>query len=143
MEEETLLWQRSGLAIGIEPAFADFTARSDLTPELIRQYINTQIEHLRVLGYDADSCLFDLHKVAAGTVAATLKSRRFDCVVVGAGSREPLARLLLFEIQPCSHASARSEDHVQRHGGRHCGGRAAPDQTLKGTDSSDREVRHK
>ena len=44
-----------GLAIGIEPAFADFTARSDLTPELIRHYINTQIEHLRVLGYDAVS----------------------------------------------------------------------------------------
>ena len=28
-----------GLAIGIEPAFADFTARSDLTPEFIRHYI--------------------------------------------------------------------------------------------------------
>ena len=137
------MWQRSGLAIGIEPAFADFTARSDLTPELIRRYINTQIEHLRMRGYDAVSCLFDLHEIATETVAARLKSGQFDCVVVGGGSRERPARLILFEIQPCSHAGARSEDHVQHHAGRHCGSRAAPDQALKGTDSADREARHK
>ena len=131
------------MAIGIEPAFADFTARSDLIPELIRHYIDTQIEHRRVLGYDAVSCLVDLREIVAETVEAALKSRRFDCVVVGAGSREPPARLLLFEIQPCSHAGARSEDHVQHRAGRHCGGHAALDQTLNGTDSADREVRHK
>ena len=131
------------MAIGIE-CYANFTARSDHIPELIRHYMTTQIGNRRVLGYDAVSCLVDLREIAAETVESVLlKSRRFDCVVVGAGSREPPARLLLFEIQPCSHASARSEDHVQRHGGRHCGGRAAPDQTLKGTDSADREVRHK
>ena len=137
------MWQRSGLAIGIEPAFADFTARSDLTPKLIRHYINTQIEHLRVLGYDAVSCLVDLCEIAAETVEAALKSRRFDCVVAGAGSREPQARLLLFEIQPYSHAGARSEDHVQHRAGRHRGSRAALDQALKGTDSADREARYK
>ncbi len=131
------------LAIDIEPAFADFTALSDLTPELIRHYVNTQIEHLRVLGYDAFSCLVDLCEIAAETVEAVLKSRRFDCVVVGAGSREPPARLLLFEIQPCSHAGARSEDHVQHRAGRYRGGHAALVQTLNGTDSADREVRHK
>lgn len=136
------MWQRSGLAIGIEPAFADFTARSDLTPELIRHYISMQIEHLRMLGYDAISCLVGLCEIAAETVEAALKSRRFDCVVVGAGSREP-PRLLLFEIQPCSHAGARSEDHVQHRAGRHRGGHAASDQTLNGTNSADREVRHK
>jgi hypothetical protein len=137
------LWQRSGLAIGIEPAFADFTALSNLNIELIRHYINTQIEHLRMLGYDAVSCVVDLCEITAETVEAALKSRRFDCVVVGAGSREPPARLLLFEIQPCSHADASSEDHVQHHAGRHCRGRAALDQALKGTDSADREARHK
>jgi hypothetical protein len=107
-----------GLAIGIEPTFADFTARSDLTPEFIRRYIDTQIEHLRVLGYDAVSCPVDLCDIVAETVEAALKSRWFDCVVVGAGSREPPPRLTLFEIQPCSHAGARSEDHVQHHAGR-------------------------
>ena len=135
--------KESGLAIGIDPAFADFTAHSDLAPELIPHYMTTQIEHLRVLGYDAVSCLVDLREIAAENVEAALKSRRFDCVVVGAGSREPLARLLLFEIQPCSHAGAASEDHVQHRAGRHRGGHAALDQTLNGTDSADREVRHK
>ncbi len=43
--------KESGLAIGIEPAFADFKARPDLIPEFIRRYIDTQVEHLRVLGY--------------------------------------------------------------------------------------------
>ena len=135
--------KESGLAIGIDPAFADFTAHSDLAPELIPHYMTTQIEHLRVLGYDAVSCLVDLREIAAETVEAVLKSRRFDCVVAGAGSREPPTRLILFEIQPCSHAGARSEDHVPHRAGRHCGGHAALDQTLNGTDSADREVRHK
>ena len=137
------MWQGSGLAIGIE-CFANFTARSDHIPELIRHYMTTQIGNRRVLGYDAVSCLVDLREIAAETVEAVLlKSRRFDCVVVGAGSREPPARLLLFEIQFCSHAGARSEDHVPHRAGRHCGGHAALDQTLNGTDSADREVRHK
>ena len=131
------------LAIGIEPACADFTARSDLTPEFIRRYIDTQIKRLRGLGYDAVSCLVDLREIAAETVEAALKSRRFDCVVAGAGSRELPTRLILFEIQPCSHAGARSEDHVQHRAGRHRGGHAALDQTLNGTGSADREVRHK
>jgi hypothetical protein len=69
------------LAIGIEPAFADFTARSDLTPEFIRRCIDTQIKRLRGLGYDAVSCLVDLREIVAETVEAALKSRRFDCVV--------------------------------------------------------------
>ena len=37
----------SVLAIGIDPAFADFTAFPHLTPELVRNYIDAQIEQLR------------------------------------------------------------------------------------------------
>ena len=44
-------------------------------------YIDTQIKRLRVLGYDAVSCLIDLREIVAETVEAALKSRRFDCVV--------------------------------------------------------------
>jgi hypothetical protein len=141
--EDSVVAKEPGLSIGIEPAFADFKARSDLTPEFIDRYVDTQIEHLPALGCDAVSCLVDLREIVAETVEAVLKSRRFDGVVVGAGSRELPARLILFEIQPCSHTDARSEDHVQHHAGRHCGGRAPLDQILKGTDSADREVRHK
>ena len=75
--------KESGVAIGIEPAFAGLTALSDRTPELIRRYINTQIEHLRVFGYDAVSCLVDLRETADEAFDAVFRSRRFDCVVVG------------------------------------------------------------
>lgn len=85
------------LALGIEPAFADFTQFLDLIPELIRHFIDTQIGQLRMLGYDAESCLIDLGDTAEATVRQAIRARRFDCVVIGAGLREPPAMLLLFE----------------------------------------------
>lgn len=89
--------KKSVLAIGIDPAFADFTAFPQLTPELIRSHIDAQIERLRALGYDAESCLIDLGETASAVATAALASGRFDCVVIGAGLREPPERLLLFE----------------------------------------------
>jgi hypothetical protein len=89
--------KKSVLAIGIEPAFVDFTEFPDLTPELMRNYINAQIAHLRALGYDAEACLIDLGETAEEVAARTLRSNKFDCVVIGAGLREPAPRLLLFE----------------------------------------------
>jgi hypothetical protein len=91
------LAKKSVLAIGIEPAFADLTAAPQLTPELIRSYIDSQIEQLRLLGYDVVSCLIDLGDTAEAVTAATLTSKRFDCVVIGAGLRQPAPQLLLFE----------------------------------------------
>ena len=89
--------KRSVLAIGIDPALGDFEAFPQLTPEIIRGYIDAQIEQLRALGYDVDSCLVDLGDTAEVVAAAALQSKRFDCVVIGAGLREPPARLMLFE----------------------------------------------
>jgi hypothetical protein len=90
--------KKTVLAIGIEPAFADFGALPGLTPELIRNYIEAQIERLRALGFDAQSCLTDLGDTAETVVATALRSKRFDCVVIGAGLREPPERLPLFEM---------------------------------------------
>ena len=39
-------------------------------PSLFATTSNTQIEHRRVLGYDAVSCLVDLREIAAETVEA-------------------------------------------------------------------------
>jgi hypothetical protein len=89
--------KKSVLAIGIEPAFADFAAFPQLTPELIRSYIDAQIEQLRALGFDAESCLIDLGETAEEVTATALKANSFDCVVIGAGLREPAPQLLLFE----------------------------------------------
>ncbi|MDH2405541.1 hypothetical protein QCM77_37465 [Bradyrhizobium sp. SSUT18] len=85
------------LAIGIEPGSADYSAFPQLTPDLVRGYIEAQLLRLRDLGYEVTSCLIDLDAAAEAAVTAALRDERFDCVVIGAGLREPKERLLLFE----------------------------------------------
>jgi hypothetical protein len=89
--------KKSFLAIGIDPVFVDFSRLPGLTPELIRAYIDTQIERLRALGYEVESCLIELGERAEQTVKCALRPRAFDCVVIGPGLREPPERLLLFD----------------------------------------------
>jgi hypothetical protein len=43
--------KRSVLAIELDPTFADLKAFPGLTPELIRSYIDAQIEKLSLSGY--------------------------------------------------------------------------------------------
>ena len=85
------------LAIGIEPGNADYSAFPQLTPELVRDYIEAQLLRLRDLGYEVTSCLIDLDAAAEAAVTAALRDERFDCIVIGAGLRESKERLLLFE----------------------------------------------
>jgi hypothetical protein len=88
---------KSVLAIGIEPALADYATMPGLTPELIRGHIDAQFAQLRALGYDVEGCLIDLGETAERVVTAALQSKRFDCIVIGAGLRLPPLRLPLFE----------------------------------------------
>jgi hypothetical protein len=85
------------LAIGIEPGNADYSAFPQLTPALVRDYIDAQLLRLRDLGYEVTSCLIDLDAAAEAAVTAALREENFDCIVIGAGLREPKERLLLFE----------------------------------------------
>ena len=87
---------KSVLALGLDPAFADLTPFPNLTPDLIRAFIDAQLERLRGLGYEVESCLVDLGQTAEGVTAAQLESRTFDCVMIGAGLHAP-PHLLLFE----------------------------------------------
>jgi len=84
------------LALGLDPAFADFTQLPGLTPALIESYIDAQLERLRGLGYEVESCLVDLGETAEEVAARHLAAGPFDCVVMGAGLRAP-EQLLLFE----------------------------------------------
>ena len=79
--------QKSVLALGLDPCFADFTQLPGMTPELIRAFIDAQLERLRGLGYGVESCLVDLGETAEAVTSQLLKSRSFDCVVIGAGLR--------------------------------------------------------
>jgi hypothetical protein len=90
--------RKSVLAIGIDPAFADFTTLPGLTPELVRHHIDAELERVRAAGFDVESCLIDLGETAEKKAAAALRSKTFDCVVIGAGLREPVDCLLLFEM---------------------------------------------
>lgn len=56
-----------------------------------------QIGRLREFGYEVDSCLVDRGETAKMTVEKALRSRHYDCIVIGAGLREPAELLLLFE----------------------------------------------
>jgi hypothetical protein len=85
------------LAIGIDPAFADVSKFPQLTTELVRAYIDAELQRLRDAGYDVVPCLIDFGATAEQVTAAALASRQFDCVMIGAGLREPPDRLLLFE----------------------------------------------
>ncbi len=88
---------KSVLALGIDPAVLDFSKFPGFTAEQFRQFIDAQIDRLRALGFDVTNCLVDLGETAEATTAAALKSKRWDCIVIGAGLREPPERLLLFE----------------------------------------------
>ena len=88
---------RAVFAIGIDPALLDFSGHPQLTSELVRSYIDAELQRLREQGYDVTSCLIDLGETAEQVAAAALASGSFDCVVIGAGLRVPPERMLLFE----------------------------------------------
>lgn len=67
-----------------------------LTPELVRGYIDAQLERIRGLGYEVYSCLVDTGETAEKVLKDVLGGRAYDCVLIGAGLRAP-AQLILFE----------------------------------------------
>jgi hypothetical protein len=85
------------LAIGIDPAFVDFSSLPQFTPEMFRHYIDSQLERVRSGGYDVISCLIDRGDTAEAVIAAALTKDSFDAVLIGAGLRQPGDVLLLFE----------------------------------------------
>ena len=85
------------LAIGLDPRYADFAAMPGLTPEVVRAWIDAQIEAMRAQGYEVESCLVDTGEEAHLAVEGVLRARAFDCVVIGNGLRTPPDQLLLFE----------------------------------------------
>jgi hypothetical protein len=96
----------SVLAVGLDPATVDFSATPELTAELVRTFIDSQLQHLRALGYEVESCLIDCADTAAVGLARSLEARRYDCVMIGAGLRAPAQLLLLEKVINLVHARA-------------------------------------
>jgi hypothetical protein len=88
---------KSVLVVGLDPDHVDFAGMPGLTPQVVRAYIDAQIEGMRTLGYQVESCLVDTGDQAHLAVDGVLRARAFDCVVIGNGLKAPPAQLLLFE----------------------------------------------
>lgn len=85
------------LALGIDPAVVDVSRFPGLTRDLMRNHIEAELQRLRDEGYGVVPCLIDFGATAEQVTAAALASREFDCVMIGAGLRQPPEHLLLFE----------------------------------------------
>jgi hypothetical protein len=84
------------LALGLDPAFVRLPDNPELTPEIVRAFIEMQLDRIRALGYDVHSCLVDTGDTAESVTSSLLRAQSFDIVLIGAGLRDP-DRLLLFE----------------------------------------------
>lgn len=66
------------------------------SPAVVRAYLDAQVERIRALGHEAESCLVDFGETAEAVLTDQLRKRTFDCVMIGAGVRAP-EQLMLFE----------------------------------------------
>ena len=84
------------LALRLDPSCAAPDDLANLTADVIKAYIDSQLERVRALGLEVEPCLVDSGATAEAVLAEQLRSRRFDCIMIGAGLRAQ-PRLLLFE----------------------------------------------
>jgi hypothetical protein len=94
------------LALGLDPMFVDPKAMGGLSPALVRAFIESQLDRVRVAGYEVESCLVDLGATAEAVVTERLCKRTFDCVLIGAGLRAPEQVRLFEKLLNVVHALA-------------------------------------
>ena len=88
---------KSVLAIGLDPTLVDFTSLPGLDAAKVTAEVHADEARLTSLGYNVDQCFVDLGQTAAAVVRDRLKSKRFDCVMIGAGIRLQPKFFPLFE----------------------------------------------
>ena len=93
--------KKSVLIVGIDPVLIDFSspdfAPYNLSADRVLSALLADSERLRDLGYEVDSCLTDLGETAERVLEAKLRTKRYDCVLIGAGVRVIPSSFLLFE----------------------------------------------
>ena len=86
------------LMLGLDPKVVDYSHLAvKLDEATLRAGLAADEKRLRELGYDAKWLLLDRGETAEAVVAAALKEKTFDCVLVGAGIRTVSPMFLLFE----------------------------------------------
>jgi hypothetical protein len=88
--------KKNVLLVGLDPKGLDYTNMPFDEPTLSAS-LKAQGERVNELGYQAEWCLVDTGETAEAVLLERLKSKKFDCVLVGAGLRTIPAHFLLFE----------------------------------------------
>jgi hypothetical protein len=88
------------LFVGYDPATVDFSdpaLPAGMTVEKVHAGIAVAVKQFAQRGWEADVGLIRPDETAGPTVERLLASKRYDCVVIGAGVRLPARGLALFE----------------------------------------------
>jgi len=88
------------LLVGYDPDTVDFSDPAlppGMTAEKIRAGIEVAMKQFAARGWEADVGFIRPDESAGPTVERQLASKRYDCVVIGAGVRLPPRRLAFFE----------------------------------------------
>src|SRR5262249_41642203 len=88
------------LLVGYDPETVDFSDPAlppGMSVEKVRAGIAVALEQFAVQGWEADVGFIRPDETAGPTVERLLASKKYDCVVIGAGVRLPPRRLQVFE----------------------------------------------
>src|SRR6266404_8751251 len=102
---------KSVLIVGIDPVLIDFSSpdfvQQNLSAERSLSALLADSERLRGLGYEVDPCMTDFGETAERVVGDKLRTKSYDCVLIGAGIRVIPSSFLLFEkVINAVHANA-------------------------------------
>jgi hypothetical protein len=88
------------LLTGIDPKLIDSSLANTTGWDASRVQATAQdaIKRLMDLGYEVQTCLVDYGETAESVVSDTLSREKFDCIMIGAGTRIIPQHTLLFEI---------------------------------------------
>jgi hypothetical protein len=87
--------------VGYVPETVDFSDPAlppGMTAEKIHAGIAVALQQFAERGWEADLCLIRPDETAGPTVERQLSSKKYDCVVIGAGVRLPPRGLAFFEV---------------------------------------------
>jgi hypothetical protein len=88
------------LFLGYDPDTVDFSDPAlppGMTAEKIHSGLAVARKQFAERGWEADMCMLRPDETAGPALERQLASKRYDCVVIGAGVRLPARGLLLFE----------------------------------------------
>jgi hypothetical protein len=89
------------LFVGYDPEAVDFSDPAlppGMTAEKVHAGIAVAMKQFTERGWEADLGFIRPDETAGPTVERQLASKRYDCVVIGAGVRLPPRGLVLFEV---------------------------------------------